>query len=67
MKQSTLKKYLNILQEVKDSGKTLRQYCNSHPNLSYNSIVQTVSKIREMNEEESEMVSMILTLCADMK
>lgn len=62
MKQSTLKKYLDILQEVKNSGKTLRQYCNSHPNLSYNSIVQTVSKIREMNEEESEMVSMILTL-----
>lgn len=62
MKQSTLKKYLDILQEVKESGKTLHQYCNSHPNLSYNSIIQTVSKIREMNEEESEMVSMILTL-----
>ena len=62
MKQATLKKYLNILQEVKDSGQTLRQYCLSHPTLSYNSIVQTISKIREMNEEESEMVSIILTL-----
>ncbi len=62
MKQATLKKYLDILQQVKESGKTLRQYCTAHPNLSYNSIVQTVSKIREMNEEESEMVSMILTL-----
>lgn len=62
MKQATLKKYLDILQQVKESGKTLRQYCTAHPNLLYNSIVQTVSKIREMNEEESEMVSMILTL-----
>ena len=62
MKQATLKKYLNILQEVKDSGQTLRHYCLSHPTLSYNSIVQTISKIREMNEEESEMVSIILTL-----
>ena len=62
MKQATLKKYLDILQQVKESGNTLRQYCTAHPNLSYNSIVQTVSKIREMNEEESEMVSMILTL-----
>lgn len=62
MKQATLKKYLDILQQVKESGKTLRQYCTAHPNLSYNSIVQTVSKIREMNEEESEIVSMILTL-----
>lgn len=62
MKQTTLKKYLNILQEVKDSGKTLRQYCISNSNISYNSIIQTISKIREMNQEESEMVSKILTL-----
>ena len=62
MKQTTLKKYLNILQEVMNSGKTLRQYCTSNSNISYNSIIQTISKIKEMNQEESEMVSKILTL-----
>lgn len=62
MKQTTLKKYLNLLQKIKDSGQTLSQYCKTHSTLSYNSVVNTISKIKEMNAEESEMVSSILNL-----
>jgi hypothetical protein len=62
MKQTTLKKYLGILKSVKKSGKTLKQYCDAHSDMSYKSIVQTISKIRELHEEESKIVSDILTL-----
>jgi hypothetical protein len=61
MRKTTLNKYLKILQEVKESGKTLKEYCNDNTNL-YSSVTQTISKIREMNQEESEIVSTILTL-----
>lgn len=62
MKQTTLKKYLDILQSVKDSGQTLREYCKSHPEISYNNITTTICYIKKMKEEESEMASKILTL-----
>ena len=61
MRKTTLNKYLKILQEVKESGKTLKEYCNDNNNL-YSSVTQTISKIREMNQEESETVRTILNL-----
>ena len=61
MKQSTLKKYLNILKAVKASNKSLKDYCKAK-NLSYNYVIQTIGKIRELHDFESELVDEILCL-----
>lgn len=61
MKQSTLKKYLNILKAVKASNKSLKDYCKDK-NLSYNYVIQTIGKIRELHDFESELVDEILCL-----
>ena len=61
MKQSTLKKYLNILKAVKESNKTLKDYCKD-ADISYNQIVKTISKIRELRDFETELVDQILCL-----
>lgn len=61
MKQSTLKKYLDILRKVKSSGLLLNKYCTLH-SIPYSSIINTVNEIRKTNQQESEMVTEILTL-----
>ncbi len=46
MKQSTIKKYIEILQNVKDSGEKLSKYCSKN-GISYNNIRRTISNLRK--------------------
>lgn len=61
MKQSTLKKYLNILKAVKNSGLSLSAYCKE-ANISYRNITKTICNLKKQNNEESEMISELLSL-----
>lgn len=61
MKQATLKKYIEILTKIKNSNSTIRTYCKNN-GLSYNSIYSTIRKLKQQNDEESEMVSELLSL-----
>ena len=61
MKQSTVKKYTDILLAVRDSGKRLSQFCLDN-GLSYNSIVNTISALKRQNDEESEDVRNLISL-----
>lgn len=61
MKQSTIKKYTKILQDVKNSGKKLKPFCEEN-GLSYNSIVATISTLKKQNDEETEDVRTLISL-----
>lgn len=61
MKQSTIKKYINILLAVKNSGKNLYQFCIDN-GLKYNSIVSTISNLKRQNDKESEEVRSLISL-----
>lgn len=61
MKQSTVKKYLNILIAAKESGKKLHTFCIEN-NLSYNSIVNTISALNKQNDKETEDVKALISL-----
>lgn len=61
MKLSTIKKYIEILSNIKQSGKTISAYCKEN-NLQAQNIYQTVRKLRQQNEEETELVSELLSL-----
>lgn len=61
MKQSTVKKYIGILLAVKESGKKLSAFCAEN-NLSYNSIVNTISALKRQNDEETEEVRALIAL-----
>ena len=64
MKHSTVKKYTEILLAVKESGKKLSTFCAEN-NLSYNSIVNTISALKRQNEEETEEVRILLDLYSE--
>ena len=61
MKQSTLKKYIGILTDVKRSGLSIKAYCDTN-GLCCQSIYGTIRKLKEQHDEESEMVSELLSL-----
>lgn len=61
MKQSTIKKYINILLAAKKSGKRLSTFCVEN-NIKYSSIVNTISSLKKQNEEETEEVRTLITL-----
>lgn len=61
MKQSTIKKYTDILLAVKNSGKKLAQFCADN-NLSYSSIVNTICALKRQNDDESEEVRNLINL-----
>lgn len=52
MKQSTIQKYLDILSEAKESGKSLRAYCLDN-NISYNSIKSALYNLRKENIQDT--------------
>lgn len=61
MKVSTLKKYIGILTDVKNSGLGLSAYCKQM-GINYSNITQTIYNLRKQHDEESEMVSELLSL-----
>lgn len=61
MRQSTLKKYIGILTDIKASGLSIKAYCDGKGMCPQN-IYNTVSKLKQQNDEESEMVSELLSL-----
>ena len=61
MRIKTLTKYINILKSVKNSGLSIKEYCNKN-NLSEQSIYNAVYSLKQQNEEESELVSELLSL-----
>lgn len=61
MKVSTLKKYIGILTDVKESGLGLSAYCKQM-GINYSNITQTIYNLRKQHNEESEMVSELLSL-----
>lgn len=61
MKQSTIKKYTDILLAAKSSGKKLSQFCSDN-GLNYNSIVKTISSLKKQSDEESEDIRNLISL-----
>lgn len=61
MKQSTIKKYLAILQNAKNSNKSLKEFCVEN-NLSYNSVANTIRAIKNHNKEETEDIKLLSSL-----
>lgn len=64
MKQSTVKKYTEILIGVKASNKSIRAYCEDK-GLNYNSITTALCNIRKQYNEESDEVRYLLDLYDD--
>lgn len=61
MKQSTLKKYIGILTDIKQSGLSIKSYCDTN-GICVQSIYNTINKLKQQHDEESEMVSELLSL-----
>lgn len=61
MKISTLKKYINILKAIKNSNLTIREYCKRNK-LNAQNIYNTINSLKKQHEEESELVSELLSL-----
>lgn len=61
MKQSTLKKYIGILTDIKHSGLSIKSYCDAN-GICAQSIYGTINKLKQQHDEESEMVSELLSL-----
>lgn len=64
MKQSTIKRYTEILMATKASKKSLHAYCNDE-GLNYNSITTALCNIRKQYDEESEEIKYLLDLYDD--
>lgn len=61
MKQSTIEKYIRILTDIKQSGKSVKAYCKDNGMCPQN-IYNTIRKIRQQNDIESELVLQLLAL-----
>lgn len=61
MKQSTVRKYTEILTAVKNSGKKLSTFC-AETGISYNSITSTIHSLKKQNEQENADVQKLLAL-----
>lgn len=64
MKVSTLKKYIEILNDVKNSGLGLSAYCKKM-GINYNNITRTIYNLRKQHDKESELVSELLSLYSE--
>lgn len=64
MKQSTIKKYIGILTDIKRSGKTIHAYCKEN-NLQAQNIYNTISRLRQQSVEETALVTELLSLYND--
>lgn len=61
MKQSTVRKYTEILTAVKNSGKKLSTFC-AETGINYNSITNTIRSLKKQNEQENEEVRNLIAL-----
>lgn len=61
MKQSTVRKYTEILTAVKNSGKKLSTFC-AETGISYNSITSTINSLKKQNEQENADVRNLIAL-----
>lgn len=61
MKQSTIRKYTEILTAVKNSGKKLSTFCEE-TGISYNSITSTIHSLKKQNEQENIEVRKLIAL-----
>lgn len=61
MKQSTIKKYTDILLAAKDSGLSFNKFCSTN-GLNYNSITSTINSLKKQNDKESEDVKELISL-----
>lgn len=57
MKKSTIKKYITILEDIKNSGKSIKAYCEEN-GISVANIYQVKSKLEETNELYHEFMSL---------
>lgn len=64
MKQSTIKKYIGILTNIKHSGKSISAYCKEN-NIQAQNIYNTINRLKQQNIEETELVSELLSLYND--
>ena len=62
MRQSTIKKYLQLLKDIKNSGLSIQEYCNTTKKANKDTIYCTIYNIRKQHLEESELVSELLSL-----
>ena len=61
MKQSTVKKYTEILIAVKNSGKNLHTFCKE-TGISYNSITSAIRSLKKQEEYDNEDVNKLVKL-----
>jgi len=61
MKQSTVKKYTDILLAVKKSGKKLKSFCKEG-GISYNNITGAISSLKKQHDNETDEVKHLLNL-----
>ena len=61
MKITTIQKYINILKSVKNSGLSLKEYGKQN-NLNVQNIYGTIYTLKKQNEEESELISELISL-----
>lgn len=64
MREITLKKYIGILNKVKESNMCLKTYCSKN-NISYNTIVSTIRDLKKQADKESELASELLSLYSE--
>jgi hypothetical protein len=61
MKKATIKKYTELFNSVKESGKSLSKYCKEN-GINYNSIKVLIHNLRSQNEENNEEVENLIRL-----
>lgn len=58
MKQSTIKNYLKLLLDIKESNKTIKKYCIDN-GINYNSVISTISSIRKKGIKDDNVNKLI--------
>lgn len=53
MKESTIKKYTEIISKIKSSGKSVRAYCSEN-NISYDTLRKTIASLKNSNNTQEE-------------
>lgn len=61
MKPSTIKKYTDILQEAKDSGKNFKKFCEEK-GINYHSITNLIYTLKKQNDQDSEDIRKLICL-----
>jgi hypothetical protein len=61
MRQGTLKKYIKILKDIKDSNLSIKTYCAKHK-MSESSIYGYICVAKKQNDQESELVRELISL-----